>query len=68
MKKGDTTAGSTSPSSSEEKEIEEKFLVHFSHLDLQTATFHPEWIPLMANDTLTTNLTNFGRQPKQQQL
>lgn len=43
-----------SPSISEEKAIEEKLLGHFSHLDLQAASFNPEWIPLMANDDIVT--------------
>lgn len=39
-------------SSSEEEQIEEKLLHHFSHLDLQAATFNPEWDPQLMNDSL----------------
>ncbi|KAK5441483.1 hypothetical protein LTS15_011250 [Exophiala xenobiotica] len=44
---------SIDPSVSEEKAIEEKLLGHFAHLDLQAASFNPEWIPLMADEIAT---------------
>lgn len=53
--------------SSEETAIEESLLIHFSHLDLQASTFHPEWVPSMqrqdpsglspVDDDLTDSIT-----------
>ncbi|KAK5332310.1 hypothetical protein LTR98_011560 [Exophiala xenobiotica] len=48
-----------SPSSSEGEQIEESLLQHFSRLDLQAATFNPEWDPSMMKSTLICTTTTY---------